>query len=300
LKQRIAFYLIVLLALTGLGAIAAPALVAAEPNRTGPVSITYDFQWIRQGRVGIVRVRGADIADVRAVFQERVHQFYWDGRGFVGLIAADMFQDVGQYPFQVWVRYLDGSSERIDETIEVNYGEFGRTDVTLPASLMPLLDQTVEDNEMEKLFNIFDRFTPERYWEDEGFAVASTAPQIGYFGTWRLYNETVWRRHTGIDMRLPIGTPVTAIASGRVMLAELMDIRGNYVAIDHGWGVYSGYAHLSEILVVPGQWVRKGDVIGLSGVNGRSAGAHLHWEMVVGGTWIDPEQFVGLGLGSEE
>jgi len=93
---------------------------------------------------------------------------------------------------------------------------------------------------------------------------------------------------------------VTAIASGRVMLAELMDIRGNYVAIDHGWGVYSGYAHLSEMLVVPGQWVRKGDVIGLSGVNGRSAGAHLHWEMVVGGTWIDPEQFVGLGLGSEE
>ena len=53
-------------------------------------------------------------------------------------------------------------------------------------------------------------------------------------------------------------------------------------------------AHLSEKLVVPGQWVRQGDVIALSGRNGRSSGAHLHYEMASGGAWVDPEEFMAL------
>jgi len=299
LTARLISLLTLLVAMAGL-LLAAPSPVAAQPEAAGPVSITYDFQWIRQGSVGVVRVIGVDIADVRAVFQDRVHPFYSEKGGFTGLIAADMEQDVGQYPLQVWVRYLDGTSERIDKTIEVNYGEFGRADVYLPASLMPLLERSVEDEEMARLSNLFNRFTPERYWAGEGFALASTAPQIGAFGTWRLYNETTWRRHTGLDYRMPIGTPVTTTASGRVMFAGTLPIRGNYVLVDHGWGIYSGYAHLSELLVVPGQWVRKGDVIALSGLNGRSAGAHLHWEMTVSGAWVNPEQFVGLGLGASQ
>lgn len=295
MTARLISLLTLLVAVTGL-LLAAPFPVMAGPQAAAPVSITYDFQWIRQGSVGIVRVMGADIADVRAVFQERVHPFYSEKGGFTGLIAADMGQDVGQYPLQVWVRYLDGTSERIDKTIEVNYGEFGRAEVYLPVSLMPLLERSVEDEEMARLSGFFKRSTPERYWADEGFALATTAPQIGPFGSWRLYNETTWRQHTGADYRMPIGTPVTTVASGRVMLAGTLAIRGGYVLIDHGWGIYSGYAHMSELLVVPGQWVRKGDVIGLSGLNGRSAGAHLHWEMAVSGAWVNPEQLVGLGL----
>lgn len=285
--------LLILIVLTSAG------VVAAQSPAARSVSISYDFKWIRQGSVGIVRVSGPDLADVRAVFQERVHPFYWDGQRFVGLIAADMEQDVGTYPLQVWVRYQDGSSERIDREIEVNYGEFGRADVVLPASLTPLLDQQVEDDELTRLRSFFRRFTPERYWAEGGFVIPSASPRIGPFGTWRLYNGTVWRRHTGLDIRMPLGTPVTTVGSGRVVLATTLAIRGGYVLIDHGWGIYSGYAHLSELLVVPGQWVRQGNVIALSGMNGRSAGAHLHWEMVVGGTWVDPEQFVSLGLGAQ-
>ena len=84
------------------------------------------------------------------------------------------------------------------------------------------------------------------------------------------------------------------------MLAEDMEIRGGYVLIDHGWGIYSGYAHLSQKFVVPGQWVRQGDVIGLSGNNGRAAGAHLHWEIAVGGVFVEPDDFVAMGLGGSQ
>lgn len=281
-----------------MGLLVFPLLAAASPDRTSPVNISFDFQWIRQGRVGIVRVSGADIADVRAVFQDRLYHFYSDQLGFVGLISADMNQDIGEYPMQVWINYKDGKAERVDKQVEVNYGEFGRSEVTLPASLMSLLDPTVEQAENDKLSNITSRFTPARYWQDQGFIVPSDGEVIGWYGAWRLYNGSTWLQHSGSDIKVPIGTPVIATASGRVMLSEMMSIRGGYILIDHGWGIYSGYAHLSQRFVLPGQWVRQGDVIGLSGLNGRSTGAHLHWEISVGGIWVNPEDFAALGLGS--
>jgi hypothetical protein len=280
--------------------LAAPVLVSAAPDQAGPVTVSYDFQWIRQGRVGIVRVSGPDVAEVRAVFQGRVYYFYPQDGGFIGLISADMESDIAPYTMQVWVKYGDGTAERVDKDIDVESGEFGSSPVTLTASLTPLLDPDIETAEMDRLFNIMDRFTPERYWENSGFIPASTGEEIGWFGTWRLYNDTYWKRHTGIDVREPTGTPVIAIADGRVMLTEDLKIRGGYILIDHGWGIYSGYAHLSEKLVVPGQWVRQGDVIGMSGNTGRSSGAHLHWEIAVGGVFVDPEDFVAMGLGGSD
>ncbi len=299
MKRRIILgvWVIILAGVTGL-AVLAPA--TAAPDRAGSVRLSFEFEWIRQGRVGVVRATGEELAEVRAVFQGRIFHFYPEGDGFTGLVSADMVQDVGTYPMQVWIKCADGSAERLDEEIEVNYGEFGRTDITLPARLQDLLVAEVEEAELERLFNILNRFTPTRYWAEGGFVPPSGAPEIGGFGTWRLYNGTYWRRHTGLDQQMPVGTPVPTIAAGRVILSEEMRIRGGYVLIDHGWGVYSGYAHLSERLVVPGQWVRQGDVIGLSGLNGRSTGAHLHWEVAVGGAWTHPTDFMLMGLGIEE
>lgn len=275
--------------------IAIPIWVFAAPGESGDVAITLQFQWIRQGRVGTVRVTGENLASVRAMFQDRLYYFYPDDEGFTGLLSTDMDGDIGDYPLYVWVEYTDGTTERLERQVAINHGEFGRTDITLPQSMVPLLEPEVENAEMDRLFNIFERFTPERFWAG-GFTPPSTGELIGWFGTWRLYNGTYWKRHTGLDVKMPIGTSIPAVAAGRVVLAQDLDIRGGYVLIDHGWGVYSGYAHLSERFVVPGQWVRQGDVIGLSGMNGRSTGAHLHWEMAVGGAWAEPEEFISLGL----
>lgn len=296
IAKRVFKVSLVLLVLGAVSALAVAGVwwVSAAPDEAGPVSISLDFQWIRQGRVGIVRVTGADIAEVRAVFQERVFHFYPENGAWVGLISADIEYLVETYNMQVWVKYENGEAELIDQPVKVEDGAFGRSDVTIPASLYGLLEPEVEEAEMARLFNIFERFTPARYYEANGFVRPSEEAEIGWFGTWRLYNDTYWRRHTGIDVRMATGTPVLAMGDGRVVLAEDMAIRGGYVMIDHGWGIYSGYAHLSEKLVVPGQWVRQSDVIALSGANGRSAGAHLHYEMVAGGTWVDPGEFMAL------
>ena len=73
---------------------------------------------------------------------------------------------------------------------------------------------------------------------------------------------------------------------------SFLPVRGNAVVLDHGMGVYTGYWHLSQLSVAPGQEVSQGDVIGLVGNTGRSTGAHLHWELRIDGIAVDPLQFL--------
>ena len=296
LKRRIGMRCIgIITALVILAALVLPALNRPVAAQTNGALVRTDFQVLEQGNVGLMRVSGRTISDVRAVFQERIFYFYQDDNDWVSLLSADMNSTVGPQTVQLWVQYEDGTSEQIDKDIQINYGNFGRSEINVPVSVMPLLEPAVEQAEMERLDNLFERFTPERYWKG-GFEQPDPSPLVGFFGTFRLFNGTYQRRHTGVDMIVPVGTPVKAAASGRVILAQMLDIRGNYILIDHGWGVYSGYAHNSQMFVVPGQWVDKSDVIAFSGNTGRATGAHIHFEMALGGVWINPEQFLGLGL----
>ncbi len=103
--------------------------------------------------------------------------------------------------------------------------------------------------------------------------------------------------HTGIDYRVPTGVPVVAPADGVVVMAETLALRGHAVLIDHGWGVVTGYWHLSKVDVHVGQVVRRGTIIGRVGNTGLSTGAHLHWELWVNGVSVDGRQWLrGDGL----
>ena len=147
--------------------------------------------------------------------------------------------------------------------------------------------------EREKLNATWSVFNPTRYWNGlfrvpvDKF-IKITSP----FGTRRSYDGGPFvSYHEGTDFSLGNGTPVYAPAAGVVMVAEPLIVRGNAVVIDHGWGVYSGYWHLSEFKVTPGQTVQQGDLLALSGNTGLSTGAHLHWDMRVLGVNVDPLQF---------
>lgn len=98
--------------------------------------------------------------------------------------------------------------------------------------------------------------------------------------------------HAGIDISVPTGTPVQATADGMVMSAEWAGPYGRMVVIDHGNAVHTHYAHLSQLDVLAGQWVRRGAVIGQSGSSGRATGAHVHYEVRRSGTPVNPNQFL--------
>lgn len=99
--------------------------------------------------------------------------------------------------------------------------------------------------------------------------------------------------HTGIDIGVPIGTPVRAAGSGRVTTAGWGGGYGNWVVIDHGAGVETIYGHLSSIAVTPGQTVTMGQLIGYSGNTGYSTGPHLHFEIRINGEPVDPLRVIG-------
>ena len=100
------------------------------------------------------------------------------------------------------------------------------------------------------------------------------------------------KKHRGIDFAGKIGTELMAVAPGRVVSAGERVGYGTTVEIDHGLGFTTLYAHLSQINVSRGDWVRPGTVIGLAGSSGRSTGPHLHYEIRYKGAPFDPTKFV--------
>lgn len=100
------------------------------------------------------------------------------------------------------------------------------------------------------------------------------------------------KKHRGIDFAGKIGTELMTVAPGRVVSAGERVGYGTTVEIDHGLGFTTLYAHLSQILVSRGDWVRPGTVIGLAGSSGRSTGPHLHYEIRYKGAPFDPTKFI--------
>jgi murein DD-endopeptidase MepM/ murein hydrolase activator NlpD len=104
--------------------------------------------------------------------------------------------------------------------------------------------------------------------------------------------------HKGVDIGAPNGTPVHAPAAGRVVKAGMGSGYGREIEIDHGNGIVTVYGHLSGYNVVPGQTVAKGEVIGYVGHSGRTTGYHLHYEVQIRGTAVNPHKYLRTTMAS--
>ena len=98
--------------------------------------------------------------------------------------------------------------------------------------------------------------------------------------------------HTGADIIAPTGTAVWATGDGVVTMAEWSGGYGRLVIVDHGSGIHTYYAHLSKISVLPGQEIRQGEPVGLVGSSGRVTAPHLHYEVRLGTTPVNPMSYL--------
>ncbi|HEX7085446.1 MAG TPA: peptidoglycan DD-metalloendopeptidase family protein [Vicinamibacterales bacterium] len=96
------------------------------------------------------------------------------------------------------------------------------------------------------------------------------------------------RQHRGVDIAAAHGDPIPAAADGRVVFAGPQGGYGLTVVVEHGSGIRTRYAHLSELHVAAGQEVRQGQEVGKAGATGRATGAHLHFEVLASGQAVDP------------
>ncbi len=102
------------------------------------------------------------------------------------------------------------------------------------------------------------------------------------------------RNHKGIDIGVPTGTSIIAVKAGTVVESKYSSDYGYHVTIDHGNGVKTRYAHNSKNVVSVGDWVSAGQLIALSGNTGISTGPHLHFEVHINGTRVNPANYIGL------
>jgi murein DD-endopeptidase MepM/ murein hydrolase activator NlpD len=116
------------------------------------------------------------------------------------------------------------------------------------------------------------------------------------FGKRRIFNGEPRSPHPGLDLRAASGTPVVSSGPGRVLLAQDLYYSGNTVLVDHGGGLFTLYAHLSEIQVAEGDEVAAGEQVGLSGATGRVTGPHLHWGAKIGDRPFDPQALLDPAL----
>ncbi len=117
------------------------------------------------------------------------------------------------------------------------------------------------------------------------------------FGSQRILNGEAKNYHGGIDYAAPTGTKIKATEKGTVVLAhDDMYYSGKTIIIDHGYGVFSSYLHLSRIMVKVGDTVRKGENIGMVGSTGRSTGPHLHFGIDWHGVRVDPQTAISRSL----
>jgi murein DD-endopeptidase MepM/ murein hydrolase activator NlpD len=208
------------------------------------------------------------------------------------LFGVHAFAAAGIYPMNLTVTEPDGTITPLTLRIRIEDGGYGSETISISTEQQDLLKPEVNEPEWQQIATLMSGFTAQRYF-DGLMGLPSAGPITSQFGTRRDYNDgTLNTFHSGTDFGAASGTPILAPASGIVVLAENLPVRGNAVIIDHGWGVYTGYWHQTEMQVTVGTMVAPGQVIGTVGSTGRVTGPHLHWEMWVGGVQVDPMQWV--------
>lgn len=249
-----------------------------------------------QGQTLVVRVHTIRPVEVSGTFDEQLLTFvpqtgqdyaYWALAG-VGVLTR-----TGPHDLYLTARDEVGGVTTVTESVPVVAGSFEVQNIYLSPEVSALLDPVLVRDEQQRVADVMDDFTPSPAWR--GLFQVPLHGEINVsspFGGQRSYNGgPVASYHGGVDFEADEGTPVYAAATGHVVLAEPLRVRGNAIIIDHGMGVYTGYWHLSGIAVQAGQTVLAGDLIGYVGSTGLSTAPHLHWELQVNNVQVDPFQW---------
>jgi hypothetical protein len=253
---------------------------------------------VKQGEACLIRVPGPlSPRPIALGFQGRriPLAFSKQSGNHEGLIGIDMAAQPSTHELKVIGK--DGGSDvhLTSLSLKVEKVDFGVEKLTLPSSMVDLDRKTLERvNQEEKLLTaLFGKFREERLWEG-AFICPVVGELSGAFGVSRIINGQPRSPHSGIDLRAKEGTPVLACNGGLVVLSRPLFFSGNSVILDHGWGFYSMYFHLSEVLVRDGERVAKETRLGRVGSTGRSTGPHLHWGIRMSGARVDPLSLLRL------
>ncbi|MGB7340491.1 MAG: LysM peptidoglycan-binding domain-containing protein [Phototrophicaceae bacterium] len=241
-----------------------------------------------EGETGVITLTSDISTIVSGTFLGRNLAFIGrdDNTRHIAFLGIPVFTESGVYTVDLSLANGDGSQTTFAFNVRVVGGGYGsqNLDVTNENLTAP----AVQDNELSLLTNITSIVTLNRAW-DAPFSIPAAAAMNASYGTLRSYNGgPISAYHSGADFAAAPNTPIYAAASGVVVLADTLNIRGNTIVIDHGWGIYTAYAHQTSLTVGLGEMVTTGQIIGTAGATGRVTGPHLHWEVWINGVPVNP------------
>ena len=225
--------------------------------------------------------------------------FSSDSRGKVwyGLAGASLEIRPGNHSLELKGVAATGKDLSFQEQIAVGKGKYHNIAASVPKQYTEPNTEQLQKIDQDKALKerAFAHVTPEREWAGS-FRPPVKAQISDVFGTSRTFNGKVQSVHQGLDYAVPEGTPVAAVNSGTVVLAQPLYFEGNCVVLDHGQGLLTLYMHLSKIEVKEGDRVTSGQKLGVSGGTGRATGPHLHVAVRWQGVYLNPETLLSLQL----
>lgn len=244
-----------------------------------------------QGKATVIRLQADQPLTMQGELIDRSLSFFPQEDGsYVAIQGVHAMLSPGAYPLTLSGYLEDGTPFGFSQLVQVNDGGYIYEEI--PGVDPVTLDPSVNKPEDEQWKALTEPVTSERLWEGT-FKFPSPAHFYdcwpSTFGRRRSYNQSgYFYFHTGLDVCGQVGTEIYAPAVGEVVFTGELTVRGNAIMVNHGWGIYSGFMHLSEILVDIGDIVEPGQLIGKVGDTGRVTGPHLHWEVWAGGVQVDP------------
>jgi len=279
--------IVILLSVAGLSGVMAGSKDPALPIfATVPLTVTANAPTAHPGDVVVLTIGGASASET-----VRVHAFGHEVPTFAAtagrrraLVGIDLDVRLGTQTIAV-----AADDRRATSAIQIVRRAFATRKLTVdPAFVNPPASELSRiDRERAQLEKLWETWTPEKLWEG-AFEPPVPEPANSAFGTRSILNGEPRSPHGGADFPSPAGTPIKAPNGGRVVLAEALYFTGNTVVVDHGLGLYSLFAHMTEMKVHASDTVKTGDVLGTVGSTGRVTGPHLHWAVRLDGARVDP------------
>jgi murein DD-endopeptidase MepM/ murein hydrolase activator NlpD len=255
-----------------------------------PELVTSD-EAVFQGGAVLVSVVG-DVISGDVVLFGGSHKLIQGDLSMFTFVGVPVDQEPGDYTADVQFRLLNGTTGSLPANFTVIATGWTVDALTFDEGKQQFLDARVTADEEAQLRDAFATESDTKLWQWP-WVLPYDGPVTAQFGEQRsIDGGEPQGHHGGTDIGGPLGDPVGAANFGVVILARQMALRGNYVVIDHGGGVLSGYGHLSQFAVAEGQSVTPGQTIGRIGSTGLSTGAHLHWEIAVDGVLVDALRFL--------
>lgn len=254
----------------------------ATPLPPAPLSVP--------GGIAIIEVGSAETSAPGVTYNGKQVLVTDSAGAWHAVIGIPLKAKLGQQSIRV--KHNDGTSEKLS---------FRVTDKEYPAQYITIKNkQHVNPNQ-----NNMGRIKRER--KPIGQALATWSKQAvtsmnfslpvegrlsSRFGLRRFFNNQPRNPHSGLDIAAPAGTEIRAPAAGKVLNTGDYFFNGNSLFLDHGQGLITGYFHMTSITAKAGDLLQRGELIGTVGATGRVTGPHLHWNVYLNRTKVDPALFV--------